>query len=203
MQLLASVYMYFGTQFTNHSVRLFSLPCLSKRHRPLLSQGILGAGVDVPSFDQVVSASDLTLDAQRTVADLRHAPLRSVGRILVERLESIDHFSGTADEAAERLLLCHMAVEALDGGSAEAQRRLAGRFARKGIGLLRSVELGEEGRGMLEFAVQGHIVRLFFLPFLCCFAYPFTSQRCEIRQSLLLGYSTSMCDFPMFPCDFN
>jgi hypothetical protein len=156
-QLLASVYMLVGTQFTNHSVRVL----VSSFPPPLITvlQGILGAGTVVPSFDTLKHVSDLTPSCSTSIATLRHQPLSSVAQLMLERIDQLDVLGGTADEAAERILLCFMALELLSTDVAAVQHRLFGELAMKGMLLAESTELGEDAAGMLDFALQGLVVR--------------------------------------------
>jgi hypothetical protein len=84
---------------------------------------------------------------------------------MLDRIENFDFFASSVDEAVERLMLCWMGLELLYGDVAESQHGLLGELAHKGMVLAEAPELGEEGAGMLDFALQGLVVRLSSLPF--------------------------------------
>jgi hypothetical protein len=52
-----------------------------------------------------------------------------------------------------------MALESLPGDMLGTQCRLSGVLAGKGLELMDTLELGEEGSGMMDYALQGLLVR--------------------------------------------
>jgi hypothetical protein len=149
--------MYFGTQFTNHSVSVLFLPYTSTL--TLDSQGILGAGVVVPSYTSLKETSELDKASQQPIAQLRYQSLSSVKQLMLDRVEQLDILGGTAEEGAERLLLSWMALDALFLTEDETRHRLLGELVQKGIRLVESDGMGEATAGMLDFAFKGLLVR--------------------------------------------
>jgi hypothetical protein len=141
--------------------------------------------VAVPSFDTLKQTSDLSTSSSYSVAHLRHQPLSSVAHLMLDRVEHFDFFTSSADEAVERLMLCWMGLELLYGDVAESQHRLLGELAHKGMVLAEAPDLGEEGAGMLDFALQGLVVRLSSLLFPHTYADgpPFSALRSANRSS--------------------
>jgi hypothetical protein len=111
---------------------------------------------------------------------------------MLDRIERLDLFSGTADEAAERLLLSFMALDALFLDD-DSRLNLLGELAKKGVVLAESTELGDDGAGMLDFALQGIVVRSNSATLPIASRSSSSLQRSEIRQSVVLGVPSQMC----------
>jgi hypothetical protein len=155
-------------------------------------KGILGSNLAVPSFDSLKQTSDLPSPLLQPIAHFRHQPLSSVKHLMLDRIERLDLFSGTADEAAEHLLLSFMALDALFLDD-DSRLNLLGELAKKGMALAESTELGEDGAGMLDFALQGVVVRSdSATSSMSPRSSPYL-QRSEIRQSVVLGVPSQMC----------
>ncbi|GAA5863776.1 hypothetical protein JCM8547_006062 [Rhodosporidiobolus lusitaniae] len=137
-ELMAAIYMFFGTQFTNHS-------------------GIFGTQVDVPSLDSLSLSSDLTPHTSLSVALHRRIPLESVSKLVVERVEALDLSEGTPSEIAERILLSWVALSPLQGDVDEDRHRLLGELAFKAMRILEELDGEEEAAAMLDFALRGLI----------------------------------------------
>jgi hypothetical protein len=201
LQLVASIYMYFGTQFTNHSVSILFLPCTSTLTLHL--QGILGAGVVVPSYTLLKETSELDKVSEKPIAHLRHQSLSSVKQLMLDRVEQLDIMGGTADEGAERLLLSWMALDALTLTEDGPRHDLLGELVHLGRRLAESSDLGNNAAGMLDFALQGLLVRS------CLVANSIASlmhSRCSAVRSANQSFSASprKCSFPfLLPPPFS
>ncbi|GAA6022046.1 hypothetical protein JCM10207_001030 [Rhodosporidiobolus poonsookiae] len=134
--LLASVCIFFGTQFTNHS-------------------SVLGSRNPAPSFRQLRTTSDLVIPKTTSVGPRRHAPLQEVSRLIREQIELLDYEEGDFPTRMQRLALAWMALEPLHGGHASEHHALFGDLARRAVQLLEDLAGGEEHQEQLLYIAQG------------------------------------------------
>jgi hypothetical protein len=173
-------------------LRAWHLLSFASSYSPFLPQAILGSSRTIPSYESLKSTSDLPHSPPSSPIARRFHPLSSVTQVMLDRIENIDLFSGTIDEAVERLMLCWMALEPIFGSEMETAHRLLGGLAQKGIAMLDSPELGEETMGMLDFALEGLMVCRIRPCFWRTTLIYYTLKSCEIRQSVLLGVPSAM-----------
>ncbi|BGP20791.1 hypothetical protein JCM10213v2_008954 [Rhodosporidiobolus nylandii] len=136
-ELLASVYMYFGAQWTNHS-------------------SIFGSSLVFPGLSSITSSADIPSELYTTIGIMRHAPTSSISGILAERVGVFDLARGarSLQKAAARLVLAWSAVELLHGEWQEERHRLLGILTLQGAAMLNEPECEGEGLDMLLYAVQ-------------------------------------------------
>jgi hypothetical protein len=121
---------------------------------------------------------------------------------MTERVQNLDLFDGSVDGATQKLLLCLMVLESLHGSMDETHHRLLGELLQQGKVLLDSPELGEEGAGVLDFALRALVVRfpsyVFETIWLIVFAYP-ASRDPPIASFRHSHQHVSLFESPFFP----
>ncbi|GAA6042987.1 hypothetical protein JCM8097_003871 [Rhodosporidiobolus ruineniae] len=130
--LIASICMLFGAQFTNHS-------------------GLLGTPVDAPSYESITAVSSLRSTSTTSLAHLRHLPLRSIAHLLLERVQNLDLTSGTLEENANRFIMCWMGVTATETmfeGLEEERHKALGKLVKTGLKLHEAAGEGEDAAAL-------------------------------------------------------
>ncbi|GAA6022039.1 hypothetical protein JCM10207_001026 [Rhodosporidiobolus poonsookiae] len=135
-ELLASVCMLFGVQFTNHS-------------------GVLGSRNLAPTFSALHTTSELLSLDTLTLGPRRHGPLREVFRVTTDRVEHLDYDSGDLPTRIQRIALAWMALEPITGAGAGERHALFGHLVQRALRLRDDPDCVGEAEEQLVFVIEG------------------------------------------------
>ncbi|GAA6022048.1 hypothetical protein JCM10207_001031 [Rhodosporidiobolus poonsookiae] len=135
-ELLASVCMLFGVQFTNHS-------------------GVLGSRNLAPTFSALHATSELLSLDTLTLGPRRHGPLREVFRVTTHRIEHLDYDSGDLPTRIQRIGLAWMALEPITGAGAGERHAIFGQLVQRALRLRDDPDCVGEAEEQLMFIIEG------------------------------------------------